>query len=37
MQVAVAFGEQLFARAVAGAIAPLRPVLGEETAFTYTL
>ena len=36
MQVAVAFGEQLFARAVAGAIAPLRPVLGEETAFTYT-
>ena len=36
-QVAVAFGEQLFARAVAGAIAPLRPVLGEETAFTYTL
>lgn len=35
-QVAVAFGEQLFARAVAGAIAPLRPVLGEETAFTYT-
>ena len=37
MRVAVAFGEQLFARAVAGAIAPLRPVLGEETAFTYTL
>ena len=37
MQVAVAFGEQLFARAVAGAIAPLRPVLGEETAFIYTL
>ena len=37
VQVAVAFGEQLFARAVAGAIAPLRPVLGEETAFTYTL
>ncbi|MCY3669287.1 MAG: discoidin domain-containing protein [Gemmatimonadetes bacterium] len=37
MQVAVAFGEQLFARAVAGAIAPLRPMLGEETAFTYTL
>ena len=36
MQVKVAFGEQLFARAVAGAIAPLRPVLGEETAFTYT-
>ena len=36
-QVAVAFGEQLFARAVAGAIAPLRPVLGEETPFTYTL
>ena len=36
-QVAVAFGEQLFARAVAGAIAPLRPVLGAETAFTYTL
>lgn len=36
-QVAVAFGEQLFARAVAGALAPLRPVLGEETAFTYTL
>ena len=36
MQVAVAFGEQLFARAVAGAIAPLRPMLGEETAFTYT-
>ena len=36
-QVAVAFGEQLFARAVAGAIAPERPVLGEETAFTYTL
>ena len=35
-QVAVAFGEQLFAQAVAGAIAPLRPVLGEETAFTYT-
>ena len=37
MQVAVAFGEQLFARAVAGAIAPPRPVLGEETVFTYTL
>ena len=37
MQVAVAFGEQLFARAVAGAIAPERPVLGEETVFTYTL
>ena len=37
MQVAVAFGEQLFAQAVAGAIAPLRPVLGEETSFTYTL
>lgn len=37
MQVKVAFGEQLFARAVSGAIAPLRPVLGEETAFTYTL
>ena len=36
-QVAVAFGEQLFARAVVGAVAPLRPVLGEETAFTYTL
>ena len=36
-QVAVAFGEQLFAQAVAGAIAPERPVLGEETAFTYTL
>ena len=36
-QVAVAFGEQLFARAVAGAIAPPRPVLGEETVFTYTL
>ncbi len=36
-QVAVAFGEQLFARAVAGAVAPARPVLGEETAFTYTL
>ena len=36
MQVAVAFGEQLFARAVAGAIAPLRPVLGEERVFTYT-
>ena len=36
-QVAVAFGEQLFARAVAGAIAPERPVLGAETAFTYTL
>ena len=36
-QVVVAFGEQLFARAVAGAIAPARPVLGEETAFTYTL
>ena len=36
MQVAVAFGEQLFARAVAGAIAPLRPVLGEETVLTYT-
>ncbi len=36
MQVAVAFGEQLFARAVAGAIAPPRPVLGEETVFTYT-
>ena len=36
MQVAVAFGEQLFAGAVAGAIAPLRPVLGEETVFTYT-
>ena len=37
VQVVVAFGEQLFARAVAVAIAPLRPVLGEETAFTYTL
>ena len=37
MQVAVAFGEQLFARAVAGTIAPLRPILGEETVFTYTL
>ena len=37
MQVKVAFGEQLFARAVSGAITPLRPVLGEETAFTYTL
>jgi len=37
MQVTVAFGEQLFARAVAGTIAPLRPVLGEETVFTYTL
>ena len=37
MQVAVAFGEQLFAGAVAGAIAPPRPVLGEETVFTYTL
>ena len=36
MRVAVAFGEQLFARAVAGAIAPLRPMLGEETVFTYT-
>ena len=36
-QVAVAFGEQLFAQAVAGAIAPLRPVLGAETVFTYTL
>ena len=36
-QVKVAFGEQLFAQAVAGAIAPLRPVLGEETSFTYTL
>ena len=36
MQVAVAFGEQLFARAVAGAITPLRPMLGEETVFTYT-
>ena len=36
MQVAVAFGEQLFARAVAGAITPLRPILGEETVFTYT-
>ena len=36
MQVKVAFGEQLFARAVAGAIAPLRPILGEETVFTYT-
>ena len=35
-RVAVAFGEQLFARAGAGAIAPQRPVLGEETAFTYT-
>ena len=35
-QVAVTFGEQLFARAVAGAIAPARPVLGAETAFTYT-
>ena len=37
VQMAVAFGEQLFARAVAGAIAPPRPVLGEETVFTYTL
>ncbi len=37
MQVAVVFGEQLFAQAVSGAIAPLRPVLGEETSFTYTL
>ena len=38
MQVKVVFGEQLFAQTgVAGAIAPLRPVLGEETAFTYTL
>ena len=37
MQVAVAFGEQLFARAGTGAIAPLRPMLGEETVFTYTL
>ena len=37
MQVAVAFGEQLFARAVAGAIAPQRPVLGAETVFTYAL
>ena len=36
-QVAVAFGEQLFAQAVAGAIAPERPVLGAETVFTYTL
>ena len=36
MQVAVAFGEQLFAGEVAGAITPLRPVLGEETVFTYT-
>ena len=36
-QVKVAFGEQLFARAVAGTIAPLRPVLGAETVFTYTL
>ena len=36
-QVAVAFGEQLFAGEVAGAIAPLRPVLGEETVFIYTL
>ncbi len=35
-QVKVAFGEQLFAAAVAAAIAPLRPVLGVETAFTYT-
>ncbi len=35
-QVAVAFGEQLFARAVAGGIAPPRPVLGEETGFVYT-
>ena len=36
-QVAVAFGEQLFARAVAGAIVPARPVLGAETVFTYIL
>ncbi len=36
-QVAVAFGEQLFAQVVAGAIAPARPVLGAETVFTYTL
>ena len=36
-QVAVAFGERLFAQVVAGAIAPEQPVLGEETAFTYTL
>ncbi len=36
-QVAVAFGEQLFAEEVTGAIAPQRPVLGEETVFTYTL
>lgn len=36
-QVAVAFGEQLFAQAVAGAIAPQRPVLGAETVFTYAL
>ena len=36
-QVGVAFGEQLFAGEVAGAIAPSRPVLGAETAFTYTL
>ncbi len=32
-----AFGEQLFAQDVAGAIAPTRPVLGAETVFTYTL
>ena len=37
IQVAVAFEEQLFARAVAGAIGPLQPVLGAETVFTYTL
>ena len=36
MQAAVAFGEQLFAGEVAGAITPLRPVLGKETVFTYT-
>ncbi len=35
-QVKVAFGEQLFAQAVDAAIAPARPVLGAETAFTYT-
>ncbi len=35
-QVVVAFGEELFAQAVAGSIAPPRPVLGAETEFVYT-
>ncbi|MFA6107525.1 MAG: discoidin domain-containing protein [Candidatus Latescibacterota bacterium] len=36
-QVSVTYDTVLFAQAVTGAIAPLRPVLGQETAFTYTV